>query len=335
MNIRKIFLDYFVKNNHSLVESSSLIPAEDKTLLFTNSGMVQFKDAFLGIKKPRSSRIVSCQKCVRAGGKHNDLENIGYTNRHHSFFEMLGNFSFGNYFKEEAINLAWNFLTKELQLDVNKLYISVHKDDIESSDIWLKQIKIAKDKLWYLGDKDNFWQMGDTGPCGPCTEIYYDLGDKLKGTPASSGDPGERFIEIWNLVFTQYDRDSNNKLNDLPKKCVDTGMGLERIHAVVEGKLDNFKTSIFADLENYLDHSLNNENINYTIKKIIMDHSRSSCFLISDGVIPNNEGRGYVLRRILRRATRFLYNAGIKEPFIYKCTDILEKSMGDIYPTKN
>ena len=331
MDIRKIFLDYFVKNNHSLVESSSLIPAEDKTLLFTNSGMVQFKDAFLGIKKPRSSRIVSCQKCVRAGGKHNDLENIGYTNRHHSFFEMLGNFSFGNYFKEEAINLAWNFLTKELQLDVNKLYISVHKDDIDSSDIWLKQIKIAKDKLWYLGDKDNFWQMGDTGPCGPCTEIYYDLGDKLKGSPASSGDPGDRFIEIWNLVFTQYDRDSNNKLNDLPKKCVDTGMGLERIHAVVEGKLDNFKTSIFADLENYLDHSLNNENINYTIKKIIMDHSRSSCFLISDGVIPNNEGRGYVLRRILRRATRFLYNAGIKEPFIYKCTDILEKSMGDIY----
>ena len=331
MNIRKIFLDYFVKNNHSLVESSSLIPAEDKTLLFTNSGMVQFKDAFLGIKKPSSSRIVSCQKCVRAGGKHNDLENIGYTNRHHSFFEMLGNFSFGDYFKEEAINLAWNFLTKELQLDVNKLYISVHKDDIESSDIWLKQIQIAKDKLWYLGDKDNFWQMGDTGPCGPCTEIYYDLGDKLKGSPASSGDPGERFIEIWNLVFTQYDRDSNNKLNDLPKKCVDTGMGLERIHAVVEGKLDNFKTSIFADLENYLDHSLNNENINYTIKKIIMDHSRSSCFLISDGIIPNNEGRGYVLRRILRRATRFLYNAGIKEPFIYKCTDILEKSMGDIY----
>ncbi len=333
MNIRKIFLDYFIKHNHLLAESSSLVPAEDKTLMFTNSGMVQFKDIFLGIKKPNSSRIVSCQKCVRAGGKHNDLENIGYTNRHHSFFEMLGNFSFGDYFKDEAISLAWDFLTKELQLDSKKLYISVHKDDRESSEIWQKKFNIAKDKIWYLGDKDNFWQMGDTGPCGPCTEIYYDLGDELKGSPANSGDPGDRFVEIWNLVFTQFDKDHKNNFNDLPKKCVDTGMGLERIHAVVENKLDNFKTSIFRDLEDYLDNSLDNKNINYTIKKIIMDHSRSSCFLISDGVIPNNEGRGYVLRRILRRATRFLYNAGIKEPFIYKCTDILENSMGETYPS--
>ncbi|MBJ40861.1 MAG: alanine--tRNA ligase [Gammaproteobacteria bacterium] len=331
MNIRKLFIDYFIKHKHVNVESSSLVPAADKTLLFTNSGMVQFKDIFLGVKKPKNRRVVSCQKCVRAGGKHNDLENIGYTNRHHSFFEMLGNFSFGDYFKEEAIILAWDFLTNELSLDKKRLYVSVHKDDKEASNIWTKKIKLDSDKLWYLGDKDNFWQMGTTGPCGPCTEIYYDLGEKIKGSIPTKGDSGDRYIEIWNLVFTQYNRNADNALSELPEKCVDTGMGLERIHTVVEGKTDNFKTSLFGELESYLDDSLNTKNINYTIKKIIMDHCRSACFLLSDGVIPGNEGRGYVLRRIIRRATRFLYNAGIQEPFLYKCSDILKKSMGDTY----
>ena len=331
MNIRELYINYFIKNNHELIESSSLVPASDKTLLFTNAGMVQFKDIFLGMKKPKHTRVVTCQKCVRAGGKHNDLENIGYTNRHHSFFEMLGNFSFGDYFKEEAIFFAWDFLTKDLGLDKNRLYISVHKDDKDASKIWLDKIKIDADKLWYLDDVDNFWQMGPTGPCGPCSEIYYDLGKELKGDIPSKGDTGERYIEIWNLVFTQFNRDSDGSLSDLPKKCVDTGMGLERIHAVVEGKTDNFKTSLFSDLEAYLDESLDTKNINYTIKKIIMDHCRSSCFLISDGVIPSNEGRGYVLRRIIRRATRFLYNAGIQEPFIYSCTDILKNTMGNTY----
>ncbi|MDG2106675.1 MAG: alanine--tRNA ligase [Gammaproteobacteria bacterium] len=331
MNIRDLYVNYFIKNSHELIESSSLVPASDKTLLFTNAGMVQFKDIFLGIQKPKHARVVSCQKCVRAGGKHNDLENIGYTNRHHSFFEMLGNFSFGDYFKEEAIFFAWDFLTKELGLDKNRLYVSVHKDDKEAAKIWIDQIKLDADKLWYLDDADNFWQMGPTGPCGPCSEIYYDLGDNLEGSIPTKGDTGDRYIEIWNLVFTQYNRDINGALNDLPKKCVDTGMGLERIHAVVEGKTDNFKTSLFSDLEKYLDKSLDSKNINYTIKKIIMDHCRSSCFLISDGVIPSNEGRGYVLRRIIRRATRFLYNAGIQEPFIYSCADILKDTMGDTY----
>ena len=331
MNIRDLYVNYFIKNNHELIESSSLVPASDKTLLFTNAGMVQFKDIFLGIQKPKHTRVVSCQKCVRAGGKHNDLENIGYTNRHHSFFEMLGNFSFGDYFKEEAIFFAWDFLTKELGLDKSRLYVSVHKNDKEAAKIWIDQIKLSADKLWYLDDVDNFWQMGSTGPCGPCSEIYYDLGDNLEGNIPTKGDTGDRYVEVWNLVFTQYNRDMNGALNDLPERCVDTGMGLERIHAVVEGKTDNFKTSLFSDLEKYLDQSLNSKNINYIIKKIIMDHCRSSCFLISDGVIPSNEGRGYVLRRIIRRATRFLYNAGIQEPFIYSCADILKDTMGETY----
>jgi len=209
MNIRDLYVNYFIKNSHELIESSSLVPASDKTLLFTNAGMVQFKDIFLGIQKPKHARVVSCQKCVRAGGKHNDLENIGYTNRHHSFFEMLGNFSFGDYFKEEAIFFAWDFLTKELGLDKNRLYVSVHKDDKEAAKIWIDQIKLDADKLWYLDDADNFWQMGPTGPCGPCSEIYYDLGDNLEGSIPTKGDTGDRYIEIWNLVFTQYNRDIN------------------------------------------------------------------------------------------------------------------------------
>lgn len=331
MNIRQKFISYFEKNDHKLIQSSSLIPASDKTLLFTNSGMVQFKDIFLGIKSSKFDRAVTCQKCVRAGGKHNDLDNIGYTNRHHSFFEMLGNFSFGDYFKDKAIYFAWEFLTKELGLDESKLYISVHKNDHEAAKIWLNDIKIKKDHIWYLGDTDNFWQMGSTGPCGPCSEIYYDLGDNLKGSIPTKGDPGDRYIEIWNLVFTQYDRDSKGSLNDLPKKCVDTGMGLERIHAVVERVTDNFKTSLFRELTDHLDSTLDLKKTNYVIKKIIMDHCRSACFLISDGIIPSNEGRGYVLRRIIRRATRYLYNAGVKEPFLYTCGNILKNTMGSTY----
>ena len=331
MNIRQKFISYFEKNDHKLIQSSSLIPASDKTLLFTNSGMVQFKDIFLGIKSSKFDRAVTCQKCVRAGGKHNDLDNIGYTNRHHSFFEMLGNFSFGDYFKDKAIYFAWEFLTKELGLDESKLYISVHKNDHEAAKIWLNDIKIKKDHIWYLGDTDNFWQMGSTGPCGPCSEIYYDLGDNLKGSIPTKGDPGDRYIEIWNLVFTQYDRDSKGSLNDLPKKCVDTGMGLERIHAVVERVTDNFKTSLFRELADHLDSTLDLKKTNYVIKKIIMDHCRSACFLISDGIIPSNEGRGYVLRRIIRRATRYLYNAGVKEPFLYTCGNILKNTMGSTY----
>ncbi len=332
MNIREAYINYFTKNKHQYYESSSLIPAEDKSLLFTNSGMVQFKDFFLGIKEPSAKRIVTCQKCVRAGGKHNDLENIGFTNRHHSFFEMLGNFSFGDYFKEEAIVFAWDFLTKELCLPKEKLFISIHKDDSEAFTIWNQIIGINKNKIWLLDDADNFWQMGSTGPCGPCTEIYYDYGDKFKGSTPIAGDPGDRYVEIWNLVFTQYNRDSNGKLHDLPMKCVDTGMGLERIHAVVEGKSDNYKTTLFSDLDKFVDDSIGKKKITKSIKKIIMDHSRSACLLISDGVIPGNDGRGYVLRRIIRRATRYLYNIGILEPSIFKSIDIISSFMGGTYP---
>ena len=330
--IRENFFKFFNNNDHTILPSSSLIPENDPSLLFTNSGMVQFKDFFLGIKEPSAKRIVTCQKCVRAGGKHNDLENIGFTNRHHSFFEMLGNFSFGDYFKEEAIAYAWDFLTKELCLPKEKLFISIHKDDSEAFTIWNQIIGINKNKIWLLDDADNFWQMGSTGPCGPCTEIYYDYGDKFKGSIPIAGDPGDRYVEIWNLVFTQYNRDSNGKLHDLPMKCVDTGMGLERIHAVVEGKSDNYKTTLFSELDKFVDDSIGKKKITKSIKKIIMDHSRSACLLISDGVIPGNDGRGYVLRRIIRRATRYLYNTGILEPSIFKSIDIISSFMGGTYP---
>ena len=332
MNIRKKFLNYFKNHKHKIISSSSVIPVNDNSLLFTNSGMVQFKDIFLGNEKPKHKRVVTCQKCLRVGGKHNDLDNIGFTNRHQSFFEMLGNFSFGDYFKEEAILLSWNFLTKELKLDKNKLYISVHKDDSECADIWTNKIGIKDTSLSYLGDKDNFWQMGDIGPCGPCTEIYYDLGNKLIGSKPGTGDTGERFSEIWNLVFTQFDKDSKGKLKNLPKKCVDTGMGLERIHAVLEKKSDNFETSIFNDLYNYLNQSSKIKKINFSTKKIIMDHCRAACILISDGVIPDKEGRGYILRRLIRRSIRYLYNSGITEPFLNTCVDSIKNTLGKVYP---
>ena len=331
MNIRNLFLEYFIEKKHHVVESSSLVPANDKSLLFTNSGMVQFKDIFLGNVKPNYKKIVTCQKCMRAGGKHNDLENIGFTNRHHSFFEMLGNFSFGDYFKEEAIDLAWDFLINRLSLDQKKLFISVHNDDKETADIWLDKIKINKEHLCYLGDEDNFWQMGDTGPCGPSTEIYYDLGSNLPGEQPGKGKTGDRYTEIWNLVFTQFNKDENGVLSDLPAKCVDTGMGLERIQAVVEGKLDNYQSSLFDELNSYLNESKQIKKLDFVIKKIIIDHVRAACFLISDGVIPDKEGRGYVLRRIIRRAIRYLYNAGIKDPYLHSCVDVICQSMGGHY----
>ena len=332
MNIRKSFIDFFKNHNHHHQDSSSLLPAQDKSLLFTNSGMVQFKDYFLGIQNPSYKKIVSCQKCVRAGGKHNDLENIGFTNRHHSFFEMLGNFSFGEYFKDEAIKYAWQYLVDELNIPKDKLFVSVHKTDEDSLLIWQKEIGIKKDRIWILGDEDNFWQMGTTGPCGPCTEIYYDYGDDFSGEIPTKGNPGDRYVEIWNLVFTQYDKNKNGELLNLPRKCVDTGMGLERIHAVVEGKSDNYDTSLFSDLTEYINNTFNDKEIPKHVRKIILDHCRSSCLLISDGVMPSNEGRGYVLRRIIRRATRYLYNLGIEEPLIYLSSRVVSKSLGEVYP---
>ncbi len=332
MNVRKLFLEYFIEKEHHLMDSSSLVPVNDKSLLFTNSGMVQFKDIFLGNEKPKSTKIVTCQKCMRAGGKHNDLENIGYTNRHHSFFEMLGNFSFGDYFKEEAIDFAWDFMTNRLSLDQKRLYISVHKNDKETADIWLNKIGINKSHLSFLDDEDNFWQMGETGPCGPSTEIYYDLGANLTGELPGKGETGDRYTEIWNLVFTQFNKDKNGKLTDLPAKCVDTGMGLERIQAVVEGKLDNYQSSIFNSLNTFLDKSIKVKKVDFFIKKIIMDHVRAACFLISDGIIPDKEGRGYVLRRVIRRAIRYLYNVGLKEPYLYTCVNIICSDMIKDHP---
>ncbi len=329
MNVKKLFIDYFTDKGHTEIQSSSLIPKNDKSLLFVNSGMVQFKDIFLGNEKAKYSRIVTCQKCMRAGGKHNDLDNIGFTRRHHSFFEMLGNFSFGDYFKEEAIEYAWDFLTNHLNLDKSKLYISVHDSDHESRDIWLKKIGINEKKLMILGDDDNFWQMGDTGPCGPCTEIYYDLGSQLKGELPNKGDPKDRYVEIWNLVFTQYNKTKEGELENLPQKCVDTGMGLERIQSIVEHKTDNYESSIFESLKSFIDKKITITDKNSHIEKILLDHIRACCHLISDNVIPDRDGRGYVLRRIIRRSSRFLYKCDIKEPFLFSCADLVCKTSID------
>ena len=291
--------------------------------------MVQFKDFFLGIRKPRSTKIVTCQKCVRAGGKHNDLDNIGFTNRHHSFFEMLGNFSFGDYFKEDAINYAWDFLVNTLNIPKEKLYVSVHKDDEEAMSIWINNIGLSRDRIWVLDDADNFWQMGSTGPCGPCTEIYYDYGESLKGEIPTKGDPGDRYVEIWNLVFTQYNKTSSGKMEELPQKCVDTGMGLERVQAIVEGFTDNYDSSLFQNLSQYIDSKISLTNDNLYIKKILLDHIRACCHLINDNVIPDREGRGYVLRRILRRSSRFVYKNNIKDPFLYQCAEVICNSSKD------
>ena len=329
MNVKKLYIDYFKSKGHTEYPSSSLIPNNDKSLLFVNSGMVQFKDIFLGNLKPKHKTIVTCQKCMRAGGKHNDLDNIGFTTRHHSFFEMLGNFSFGDYFKEEAINYAWDFLTNYLKLDANKLYVSVHDSDDESKNIWIKNIKVNPENVLVLGDEDNFWQMGDTGPCGPCTEIYYDLGEKFDGVLPTKGDPKDRYIEIWNLVFTQYNKTEKGTLEELPQKCVDTGMGLERVQSIVEGLSDNYESTLFSDLSNFIITRVNLKKESNYIKKILLDHIRACCHLISDNVIPDREGRGYVLRRILRRSSRFLYKYNIKEPFLYECAEVVCNSSKD------
>tara|TARA_Y100000389_G_C17470500_1_gene530108 strand:+ start:9093 stop:11666 length:2574 start_codon:yes stop_codon:yes gene_type:complete len=329
MNVKKLFIDYFKSKGHKEYPSSSLIPNNDKSLLFVNSGMVQFKDIFLGNIKPKHKTIVTCQKCMRAGGKHNDLDNIGFTTRHHSFFEMLGNFSFGDYFKNDAIHYAWDFLINHLKLDKNRLYISVHESDDESKNIWINNIKIDPKKVLILGDEDNFWQMGETGPCGPCSEIYYDLGDKYDGVLPTEGDPKDRYIEIWNLVFTQYNKTVEGKLEELPQKCVDTGMGLERIQAITEGLSDNYHSSIFSELNKFIDLKIKlNGKLGY-VKKILLDHIRACCHLISDNVIPDREGRGYVLRRILRRSSRFIYKHNITEPFLYECAEVVCKTSPD------
>ena len=329
--IRKRFLNYFEDHNHEIVKSSSLIPANDETLLFTNAGMVQFKDIFLGQEQSKFARATSSQCCIRAGGKHNDLENVGYTERHHTFFEMLGNFSFGDYFKEDAILFAWQFLIEELKIPKDKLWITVFKDDDEAEDIWIKKVGVDPKRIARLGEKDNFWAMGDTGPCGPCSEIFFDHGSDYEGTPpGEDGDEGDRYIEIWNLVFMQFNRDSDGKLNPLPKPSVDTGMGLERITAVMQGVNSNYDTDL---LSNLVKSSNNLLKVNDAIShKVIADHIRSVVFLLLEGILPSNEGRGYVLRRILRRAVRHGYKLGARSPFMSKLVDCLVKEMGEAYP---
>ena len=329
--IRKSFLDFFQSKNHEVIPSSSLVPSNDKTLLFTNAGMVQFKDVFLGTEKKNFSRATTSQRCIRAGGKHNDLENVGYTLRHHTFFEMLGNFSFGDYFKEDAIKFAWEFLTEVLKLDKDKLWITVYKDDDEAEDIWKTIIGIDANKIARLGDEDNFWSMGDTGPCGPCSEIFYDHGDHIEGTPpGAEGDEGDRFIEIWNLVFMQFNKDDNGKMSPLPKPSVDTGMGLERIAAVMQGVNSNYETDIFKDLILASEKLLGNKES--TSHKVIADHIRSTVSLMADGVLPENEGRGYVLRRIMRRGIRHGYKIGAKQPFMFSLVKDMVQLMSSAFP---
>ena len=329
--IRQSFLKFYESKNHQVVDSSSLIPVNDETLLFTNAGMVQFKDVFLGTDKRKYERATSSQRCIRAGGKHNDLENVGYTLRHHTFFEMLGNFSFGDYFKEDAIKYAWEFLTEVLKLDEKKLWISVYKDDDEAADIWKDIIGVDPKRIVRLGDEDNFWSMGETGPCGPCSEIYYDHGDHIEGTPpGSDGDEGDRFVEIWNLVFMQFNRNDAGEMNPLPKPSVDTGMGLERISAVMQGVNSNYETDLFKDLISASERVLGEKNS--PSHKVISDHIRSTSFLIADGIIPENEGRGYVLRRILRRAIRHGYKMGATKPFLNELVKDLAELMQDAYP---
>ena len=329
--IRKAFLDFFESKKHQQVDSSSLIPVNDETLLFTNAGMVQFKDLFLGSEKKDYVRATSSQRCIRAGGKHNDLENVGYTLRHHTFFEMLGNFSFGDYFKEEAIEFAWEFLTGELDLPEDKLWISVFREDDEAAKIWKEKIGVNPERIVRLDEEDNFWSMGETGPCGPCSEIYYDHGDHIEGTPpGSDGDEGDRFVEIWNLVFMQFNRNESGEMTPLPKPSVDTGMGLERIAAVMQGVNSNYDTDLFKSLINASQKLLKNESNNS--HKVVADHIRSTSFLIADGITPENEGRGYVLRRILRRAIRHGYKMGATQPFLFNLVDDLSELMKDAYP---
>eukprot|EP00095_Tigriopus_kingsejongensis_P012543 maker-scaffold1010_size71100-snap-gene-0.3 protein:Tk12543 transcript:maker-scaffold1010_size71100-snap-gene-0.3-mRNA-1 annotation:"alanyl-trna synthetase" len=331
--IRSKFIEYFNSQGHKEVASSSLIPGNDPSLLFTNAGMVQFKDVFLGFDKRDYKRAVTSQRCVRAGGKHNDLENVGYTARHHTFFEMLGNFSFGDYFKQEAIEFAWNLLTKELGLPKDKLWITVFEEDDEAEDIWVKHIGVPKERVIRIGAKDNFWAMGDTGPCGPCSEIFYDHGEDVAGGPPGSPDEdGDRYIEIWNLVFMQYNRDADGVMTPLPKPCVDTGMGLERIAAVLQHVHSNYEIDLFVNLISAAAKVTNSRDLKNKSLAVIADHIRSTAFLIVDGVTPSNEGRGYVLRRIIRRAIRHGYQLGCQTPFMHLLIDSLISEMGEAYP---
>ncbi len=331
--IRQRFLDYFHRNGHTVVASSPLVPGNDPTLLFTNAGMVQFKDVFLGQEKRAYSRATTSQRCVRAGGKHNDLENVGYTARHHTFFEMLGNFSFGDYFKREAIEFAWGFLTEELGLPKNRLWVTVHSEDDGAEKIWLEDIRVPADRVIRIPTSDNFWQMGETGPCGYCTEIFFDHGPGVAGGPPGSADAdGDRYIEIWNLVFMQFNRDAAGVLNPLPRPSVDTGMGLERISAVMQGVHSNYDIDLFQDLIGAAARATGTADFDDNSLKVIADHIRACSFLITDGVIPGNEGRGYVLRRIIRRAIRHGYKLGRKQPFFHTLVAELARVMGDAYP---
>ncbi|MEX2468597.1 MAG: alanine--tRNA ligase [Pseudohongiellaceae bacterium] len=331
--IRQKFLDFFAARDHEIVPSSSLVPANDPTLLFTNAGMVQFKDAFLGAEKRNRPRATSSQRCVRAGGKHNDLENVGYTARHHTFFEMLGNFSFGDYFKREAIQYAWELLTVEFGLPPEKLWVTVYEDDDEAASIWLDEMKIDPERFSRLGEKDNFWAMGDTGPCGPCSEIFYDHGPEVAGGPPGSPDEdGDRYIEIWNLVFMQYERSADGNMKPLPKPSVDTGAGLERLAAVLQHVHSNYEIDLFQSLLNDIAGVTGVQDLANTSLRVIADHIRSCAFLVVDGVLPANEGRGYVLRRIIRRAVRHGYRLGVSDIFFYKLVPALVKVMGDAYP---
>jgi len=322
--IRQSFLDFFAERGHRPVRSSSLVPANDPTLLFTNAGMNQFKDVFLGLEKRDYTRAASSQKCVRAGGKHNDLENVGYTRRHHTFFEMLGNFSFGDYFKAEAIEYAWDLITKVYGLPKDRLYVTVFREDDDAENLWQKVAGVPKSRIFRLDEKDNFWQMGDTGPCGPCSEIHYDLGPGAAAPGREHeefpDDAGGRYVEIWNLVFMQFNRDPAGVLTPLPRPSIDTGMGLERVAAVMQGKLSNYDTDLIhpimikaADLFGI---SCGTDNRVDTALRITADHARATAFLIHDGVLPSNEGRGYVLRKIMRRSMRHVRMIGVEEPFL-------------------
>jgi alanyl-tRNA synthetase len=331
--LRQSFLDFFRDKDHEVVASSPLVPGNDPTLLFTNAGMVQFKDVFLGTDKRSYLRAATSQRCVRAGGKHNDLENVGYTARHHTFFEMLGNFSFGDYFKREAIQYAWEFLTQTLGLSPERLWVTVFEDDDEAADIWLNEMKIDPERFSRLGEKDNYWSMGDTGPCGPCSEIFYDHGSGVEGGPPGSPDEdGDRYVEIWNLVFMQFDRSADGEMTGLPKPSVDTGMGLERIAAVMQGVHSNYQIDLFANLIDATASTLGVENDGSSSLNVIADHIRACAFLIVDGVLPGNEGRGYVLRRIIRRAIRHGKQIADDALFFHKLVGPLVKEMGDAYP---
>ena len=328
--IREKYLNFFDKKGCKIIKSSSLVP-KDPTLLFTNAGMVQFKNYFKSIEKPKFKKAVSVQKCVRAGGKHNDLDNVGYTARHHTFFEMLGNFSFGDYFKKEAITWAWEFLTKELLIPQEKLVVTVYHTDDEAYNIWKNTVGLPENRIIKISTKDNFWEMGDTGPCGPCSEIFYDHGEEVAGgLPGTPEEDGDRYIEVWNIVFTQFNRNEKGDLDELPSKNIDTGMGLERIAAVLQGVHNNYDIDLFQKLINNSKNIIGEGDI--FCHRIIADHLRSSSFLIADGILPSNEGRGYVLRRIMRRAMLQIHKLGCKSVSMYKLVPCLVDLMGDAYP---